>query len=45
MLNHSSPAITLAYAGITADEEQTIYKNLDFGIDPVSEAIIPKSAD
>ena len=45
MLNHSSPAITLAYAGITADEEQAIYKNLDFGIDPVSEEIISKSAD
>lgn len=35
MLGHSTPLITLAYAGITRDEEADIYKNLDFGIKPV----------
>lgn len=35
MLGHSTPLITLAYAGITQDEEADIYKNLDFGIKPV----------
>lgn len=35
MLGHSSPLITLGYAGITDEEESNIYKNLDFGIAPV----------
>lgn len=35
MLGHYTPLITLAYAGITEEEEANIYKNLDFGIKPI----------
>lgn len=33
LFNHSSPAVTLAYAGITRDEKVSLYQNLDLGID------------
>ena len=33
LFNHSSPAVTLAYAGISRDEKVSLYQNLDLGID------------
>ena len=33
LFNHSSPTVTLAYAGISRDEKVSLYQNLDLGID------------
>lgn len=39
MLNHSSPVQTLEYIGITAEEIEDAYRNLNLGSAPVNEAI------
>lgn len=33
ILNHSSPSITLAYAGITQEEQLDIYHNMNYGLE------------
>lgn len=35
MLNHSSIQVTLAYAGISREEEMNLYHNLDFGLEAI----------
>lgn len=44
ILGHSSPAITLAYAGITQDEIADSYKNLNLGARPVFQSYLQCSA-
>lgn len=45
MFNHSSPRITLAYAGITDDEIEGIYKGLNLGINPCKMELLPYNSN